>query len=281
MWDYTDAVREHFMNPRNSGELADANGIGEVGSLACGDALKLFLKIENERIVDASFQTFGCASAIAASSALTEMIKGKTIEEAEKVTNKEIAEFLGGLPKQKMHCSVMGQEALEAAIKNYRGEKVEEHHHEGEIVCKCFGVSDEQILRAVRDNNLTTVQEVTNFTKAGGGCGDCLEKIQALVNEGLGLKAACELTPVIPVHKELSNVQRMQLVMKTLDEEIRPSLQKDGGDIELIDIDGTTVKVALRGMCTNCPSSQLTLKDFVEKTLRENVEPTLSVEEVG
>ena len=163
MWDYTNKVREHFLNPKNVGEIKDASAIGEVGSLACGDALKLFLEIDdNDRIVDAKFQTFGCASAIASSSALTEMLKGKTLEEAEKITNKEIADYLGGLPEEKMHCSVMGQEALEMAIKTYRGEPVEVHEHEGTIICHCFGVTDEQILRAVEENNLTTVEEVTH-----------------------------------------------------------------------------------------------------------------------
>lgn len=280
MWEYTDKVREHFLNPLNVGEIADADAVGEVGSLACGDALKLYLKIDDEeRIVDAKFQTFGCASAIASSSALTELLKGKTVAEAMTITNKDIAEYLGGLPKEKMHCSVMGQEALEAAIKTWRGETVEAHdHHEGEIICKCFGVTDEQILRAIKENSLTSVEEITNFTKAGGGCGDCAGDIQRLLDEALGNAAACETPEVVPV-KPLSNIQRMQLVMKTLEEEIRPSLQKDGGDIDLVDIHGSTVTVALRGMCTNCPSSQLTLKEFVEKTLREHVEPEITVVE--
>ncbi|MFV0423534.1 Fe-S cluster assembly protein NifU [Oleidesulfovibrio sp.] len=280
MWDYTDKVRDHFLNPRNTGVIEDANAIGEVGSLACGDALKLYLKIDDEeRIVDAKFQTFGCASAIASSSALTEMIKGKTVEEAMKITNKEITAYLGGLPQQKMHCSVMGQEALEAAIKNYRGEEVEEHHHEGQLICKCFGVTDELILRSIRENNLTTVEEVTHFTKAGGGCGDCLSDIQRLLDEEHGKAAACEVPE--PEPRKLSNVQRMQLVVKTLEEEIRPNLQKDGGDIELVDINGTEVIVALRGMCSHCPSSQLTLKNFVEGTLREFVEADITVKEVS
>src|SRR5512147_3054353 len=171
MWDYTDKVREHFLNPKNVGEIPGADAIGEVGSLACGDALKLYLKLDEnkERIVDAKFQTFGCASAIASSSALTEMLKGKTLDEALQVSNQEIAEFLGGLPEQKMHCSVMGREALEAAISNYKGEQII-RKEEGTLICKCFDVTEEKIRKVAIENHLTTVEEITNFTKAGGGC---------------------------------------------------------------------------------------------------------------
>ncbi|WP_027182856.1 Fe-S cluster assembly protein NifU [Desulfovibrio inopinatus] len=278
MWEYTDKVKDHFLNPKNAGEMKDASAVGEVGSLACGDALRLFLKVNDDGVIeDASFQTFGCASAIASSSVLTELVKGKTIEEAKKLTNKDIADYLGGLPKEKMHCSVMGQEALEAAIKNYYGEKVVAPVFEGKLVCKCFGVTDVQIRRAIKANDLKTVEDVTNFTKAGGGCGECVLDIEKILMDVRGetTSTPAEEKP----HKKLTNIQRMTKVTKVIDEEIRPSLQKDGGDIELIDIDGADVYVALRGSCVGCPSSQLTLKELVERRLREAVDPDIRIKE--
>ena len=274
MWDYTDKVKDHFLNPRNVGEIEDADGVGEVGSLACGDALKLFLKLdENRRIKDAKFQTFGCASAIASSSALTEMIKGMTLEEAKKVTNENIAEFLGGLPKEKMHCSVMGRDALEKAISHIKGE--EEEKVEGEIVCECFGVTDREIERAVRENHLTSIKDVTDYVKAGGGCQNCHENIQAIIDGVLGVeRPAKKETP------QLTNIQKIRLIEETLEREITPTLKKDGGDIALIDVDGNRVMVKLRGTCASCTKSELTLKHYVESKLRELVAPELDVEEV-
>ncbi|MCK5544390.1 MAG: Fe-S cluster assembly protein NifU [Desulfobulbaceae bacterium] len=276
MWNYTETVKDHFLNPRNVGEVDNPDGVGEVGSLACGDALKLTFKLnEAGRIVDARFKTFGCASAIASSSALTEMIKGISLDEAENISNEDIAEFLGGLPKEKMHCSVMGREALEAAIANYRG--VPLPTAEGELVCECFGVTDVEIVRAVKESNLTTVEDVTNFTKAGGGCEKCHDRIQELI-----LSARAVTGTEIKLErgaKRLTNIKKIKLIEEVLNREIRPALKKDGGDIELIDVDGDYVYVSLRGACVSCSASQVTLKDYVEKKLREQVLETLIVEE--
>ncbi|MFZ7113603.1 MAG: Fe-S cluster assembly protein NifU [Desulfatiglandales bacterium] len=272
MWEYTDKVKEHFLNPRNAGEVEDANAIGEVGSMACGDALKLSLKVdENGKIDEARFQTFGCASAIASASALTEMLKGKTLEEAEKITNQDIADFLGGLPKEKMHCSVLGRQALEAALANYRGEAPAVK--EGEIVCECFGVTDLEIEKAIRENNISSVEEVTNFTKAGGGCESCHDTIREII-----ARVRSEERPV--TRPKLSNIQKIRMIEETIEREIRPSLQHDGGDIELVDVVGNRVLVATRGACAVCKASELTLTHFVQTKLRELVWPELVVEEV-
>lgn len=284
MWDYTDKVKEHFLNPRNVGEIPDADAMGEVGSLACGDALKLFLKLDEkkERIVDARFQTFGCGSAIASSSALTEMIKGKTLDEALQVTNKEIADFLGGLPEEKMHCSVMGQEALEVAIAKYRGHAAPTHDHdhlhdeqEGEIVCKCFGLTDGFLKKVIAQNRLQTAEQVTHFTKAGGACGGCIPKIKELIAEVMGGQVVEERKKP----GKLTNLRKMQLIQDVLEKEVRPQLWADGGDLELIDIDGGNVQIAFRKACAGCVSSGFTSR-FVEQKLRELVSEDITVEEV-
>jgi len=275
MWEYTDKVKETFLHPKNVGEIENPDAVGEVGSIVCGDALKLYLKIDKEtnRIVDAKFQTFGCASAIASSSALTELIKGKTPEEALKITNNDIAKFLGGLPREKMHCSVMGYEALEAAIANYRGEKPREVE-EGEIVCECFGVTDQKIKRAIKENNLHTVEDVTNFTKAGGGCGGCIPDIEKMLMEVWAEKVLTE--PAAP-KKKLTNIQKIAMIQEIIETEIRPLLQSDGGDVELADVEGNKVIVSLRGVCKGCLMADVTIKNIEEK-LKELVSEELTVE---
>jgi NifU-like protein len=275
MWEYTEKVKETFLHPKNVGEIDNPDAVGEVGSIVCGDALKLFLKIDKEtdRITAAKFQTFGCASAIASSSALTELVIGKTLDEALKVTNNEIAEYLGGLPREKMHCSVMGMEALEAAVANYRGAKPPEVE-EGEIVCQCFGVTDQKIKRAIKENNLHTVDDVTNFTKAGGGCGGCIPDIENILKE-IWTEKVFRKSPV--PKRKLTNIQKIAMIQEIIEREIRPLLQSDGGDVELADVEGNKVIVSLRGMCTGCLMADVTIKN-IEKKLKELVSEDLVVE---
>ena len=280
MWEYTDKVKDHFFNPRNVGEIENPDGVGEVGSLACGDALKLTFKLDKEgKIADAKFKTFGCASAIATSSVLTEIIKGMTVKEAAKVTNKHIADYLGGLPEQKMHCSVMGREALEAAIENYRTGGRKKHQLEGKVVCTCFGVTENEIERVIRENNLLSVEEVTNYCKAGGGCGGCRGQIEKIIEKVQGAKAKDAVIAAPRKPAKLTNIQKIQLIQQTINEQIRPALRADGGNIELIDVEGSKVIVAFRGACAQCRMAEVTIKDVVQARLREFVSEDLIVEE--
>ena len=263
MWDYSETVKEHFYNPRNAGPLPEANAIGEVGSISCGDALRLMLKVEpgTEEIVDASFQTFGCGSAIASSSALTEMIKGKTLDEALAVSNQDIADFLGGLPPEKMHCSVMGREALQSAVANFRGEEWKDDHEEGELICKCFAIDSVMIEETIRANNLCSVEQVTNYTKAGGGCSSCHEGIEEILARVLAERGET-FSPAPPPEKKkpgkLSTLERIRRIEQVI-EKARPNLQRDHGDIELVDVDGKTIYVAMKGACAGCQMEALTL----------------------
>jgi len=280
MWNYSKKVIDHFLHPRNVGEIESPDGTGEVGSLACGDMLRLtFTLDENGRIKDAKFKTFGCASAIASSSALTEMIKGKTLEEAEKITNKDIAEFLGGLPDEKMHCSVMGREALEAAIENCRGESNGKPHElEGRVVCKCFGVTEAAIREAIRVNNLKTVEDITHFTKAGGGCTLCHDELKKILEEEIGMAAEGKKEIMVEA-KAMTNVEKVHRVEELLKNRIAPALAQDGGGVELVDVDKNVVYVRLKGACASCPASERTMRQFIEKELQKEVTQSIRVEE--
>ncbi|WP_413282662.1 Fe-S cluster assembly protein NifU [Vibrio sp. MA40-2] len=289
MWDYSEKVKEHFFQPRNAKQVSDANAQGDVGSLSCGDALSLSLKVdpETDTIQDAGFQTFGCGSAIASSSALTEMIIGKTLDQALALTNADIADYLDGLPPEKMHCSVMGMEALHAAVSNYRGEELEGDHEEGELICKCFAIDDLMIKRVVAANNLSTLEEVVNYTKAGGACTSCHEKIEWVLDECLAETASNETAytsdvEILPVDSttgptasetasqtgsvksQLTVLKRIKIVESVLDE-VRPGIIADGGNIELIDIEDDLVFVSMSGSCTSCSLSGLTINTIETK----------------
>lgn len=273
MWEYTEKVKEHYKNPKNVGTIEDPDAIGEVGSISCGDALKLFLKIDKNGIItEAKFQTFGCGSAVASASALTEMIIGKSLKEAESLTNQDIADFLGGLPEQKMHCSVMGKEALEAAISSYKGEPLEKKI-KGKIICGCFGVTEDKIREVIKENTLHTVDEITNFTKAGGGCGKCKDDLKKILQEEFSKRNNENK------EKPLTKTQLILKVNKVLENYVAAELRKDGGDIELVDVENNKIYVNLQGSCKNCPSSNMTLKNFVENVLKEHIGENIEVVE--
>ena len=279
MWDYSEKVMDHYRNPRNVGKIDDADAVGSAGSLACGDQLKIYLKIKDGIVTDAKFQTFGCGSAVASSSILTEMIIGKPIAEVRKITNKDIADQLEGLPPEKMHCSVMGYEALEDALQGYEDyqdlEDIRADEEKKEkIVCTCFGITENIIWDAIKQNGLTSVEEITNYTKAGGACGKCKGLIQDIIDTYYKKEESKKT-------EGLSTAQKILKINSIIENQISPELQKDGGDITLVDIDGNKVYVKLRGKCSGCKNSRLTLKSFVQTTLRDAISKDIEVIEAG
>ncbi len=274
MWEYSDKVKDHFKNPRNVGSIENADAIGEAGALSCGDKLKLYLKIENNVIKDAKFQTFGCGSAVAASSILTEMLIGKTLDEAKKITNKQIADELDGLPPEKMHCSVMGREALEDALKNYQkddedwSELEDDEKQDGQnIICHCFSVTEQQIVDAIVKNGAKTMEDISKITSAGLACGRCKENILNILKKYVKQEEITELSPV----------QKIIKINNIIETVIAPELRKDFGDIELINVENNNVYVKLKGHCSTCANAKMTLKNFVETKLKELIHEEINV----
>ncbi len=374
-WQYSEKTKKLFMDAvqgksgAHVGTIENADGVGEHGSVACGDALKFEFRVEKnddpvqDKIVEAKFQTFGCTSAIAASEALCRIIEERSLTpiEALKITNQDIVEYLEGLPTQKIHCSVMGAEALEAAVFDWaekRGVDMEALGHkrlnvdenEGRLVCSCFGITEPYLRRKIRELSLRTVDEVTGALKAGGACGTCRGDIQDIIND-VWENATCSTgvaeldavvaeaqanaaptqpaTPAQPAATPSSNAapnagfaplatvqvapdgsvsqaptylnanddaqekervraeyaaaspyQKAKLIEQTLEREVRPVLQRDGGDLEIVDIKDDLVYLSLTGACGNCDAASATLELLVKTALQDRLSPKVQVVQV-
>lgn len=364
-WQYSEKTKKLFMDAvqgktgTHVGEIPDADGLGEHGSVACGDALRFTFRVQRDpsdplkdKIVEAKFLTFGCTSAIAASEALCRIIEERNLTpiEALKITNQDVVDYLEGLPTQKIHCSVMGAEALETAVFDWakkRGvdmdalgiKQLNVDEHEGRLVCSCFGITEPYLRRKIKELNLKTVDEVTGAIKAGGACGSCRGDIQEILNEIWNVKAegndaetdssrdardletsstetsraeskSVDKSGFIPLstvsvqtdgsvietsgtvkrepvdssfvdpreeYAAASPYKRAKLIEKTIDEEIRPVLKRDGGDIEIVDVKDNLVYVSLVGSCDGCDSASTTLQLLVATALQELLDPNIQV----
>ncbi len=182
-WVYTDTVKDHFMNPRNiwkKDENWEPDGVGEVGSLACGDQMRVGIQVKDGKIFDIRWLTYGCASAIASTSMMSELVKGMTLEEAYKITPAMITDALGGLPEHKFHCSVLGDKALRAAIDDYLEKNGLENPYKksvAKIICECKGVTDQMIEDLVKTDKAKTLEDLQRLTGYGTGCGKCKTKV--------------------------------------------------------------------------------------------------------
>jgi len=328
-WEYSEKTKQLFMNAvqgkpgTHLGEIDAPDGVGEHGSIACGDAMRFTFRVEKhpsdplqDRIVEAKYLTFGCTSAIASSEALCSLIGegGYTPIQALQITNEKIVDYLGGLPMQKIHCSVMGAEALEAAVVDWarkRGvdlaklgigiQSHQEEQEEGRLVCKCFNVTEPYLRRKIRELGLKTIEEVTAATKAGGACGSCHHAaggIQDLLDEAWGRApipmpltgsaeapgsgngsspAGTQKAPAKGDGAVLSPYQFSKKIERVMEEYVRPMLQRDGGDVEILDIKDHVVYCQLAGACRACVGAEMTLKLMVERVLKDQVDERIRV----
>ena len=314
-WEYTEKTKQLFLDAvegkpgTHLGEIEDPDGQGEHGSIACGDAMRFTFRVERhpsdpeqDVIVAARYLTFGCTSAIATSEALCTLIEQerRTPIEALKIRNQDIVDYLGGLPEQKLHCSVMGAEALEAAVFNWaqkRGVDLEklgidvhaDEQEDGRITCKCFSLTEPYLRRKIAELNLRTIADITNAVKAGGACMSChhvpgglqdlLDDVWGSDQRSLTVLPAASLNREAPASEplDISPYQLAKQVEKTVDGYIRPMLQKDGGDIEIVDIRDNLVYCRLSGECKGCAGAAQTLQMVIEKTLKDLVNERLRV----
>jgi len=320
-WEYSKKTMQLFMDAIHGkpgthfGEIEDPDGYGEHGAIACGDAMRFTFRVKRHAtdptqdiITEARYLTFGCTSAIAASEALCILIEERSCTpiQALQIKNTDIVAYLEGLPQQKIHCSVMGADALEAAVFNWaqkRGVDLDrlgvnvhaDEQQEGRIVCKCFSLSEPYIRRKIRELNLHTIAEITNAIKAGGACMSCHHVpggLQDLLDDTWGKSAATtpvltQLTPLAPAAaapaaaKEqkpaLSPYQFSKKVEKVVQECVRPMLQHDGGDVEIVDIKDNLVYCRLTGACQNCAGANQTLRMLLEQNLKEMVDERIRV----
>jgi NifU-like protein len=313
-WEYSAKTKEIFMDAvhgkpgTHMGEIESPDGIGEHGSIACGDALRFTFRVRRnpadplqDVITEARYLTFGCTSAIASSEALCTLIeKGDyTPIGALKISNRDIVAYLGGLPDQKIHCSVMGAEALEAAVFNWAQKRgvdlsalgIDMHadeKEEGKLVCQCFGLTEPYLKRKIKELGLKTIAQITGAIKAGGACMSCHHKpggLQDLLNEVWGVQPlTLKILPSLPEPREqvaarpsLSQYQFSKQVEKTIDQYVRPMLARDGGDVEIVDIKDMVVYCRLGGACSGCGGAGMTLKLMVERTLKEMVDDRVRI----
>lgn len=308
-WEYSEKTKRIFMDAvqgkpgTHLGEIENPDGDGQHGSIVCGDALKFTFRVEKNAdplkdiITEAKYLTFGCTSAIAASEALCSLIEGKGLTpiEALNIRNQDIVDYLEGLPQQKIHCSVMGAEALEAAVVDWAqkrgvdlaaqgvklsGQAAEED--EGRVVCKCFSITEPYLRRKIKELNLRTIEDIISALKAGGMCGACRYApggLQDILNEtwGTGEPAPTTVAAEPVAEAGPSPFLLYRKIEKVIDETVRPVLKGDGGDIELVDIKEWKVYCALRGACSGCMGASRTLQLIVERTLKDQVDERIRV----
>ncbi|EOI8551635.1 TPA: iron-sulfur cluster assembly scaffold protein [Campylobacter coli] len=310
IWDeYSQKVQDRMNNPQHMGEFSEEDAkarnakliVADFGAESCGDAVRLFWLVDEktDKIIDAKFKSFGCGTAIASSDTMVDLCIGKTVDEAVKITNLDV-EFAmrdnpetPAVPPQKMHCSVMAYDVIKQAAAHYKGISPEDFEDQI-IVCECARVSLGTIKEVIKLNDLHTVEEITQYTKAGAFCKSCIKpgghekRDYYLVDILAETRAEIDREKLKNTMKsdvafdEMTVVGQLKAVESVLDAEIRPMLHNDGGDLEVIDIqkaEGTAIDVYIRylGACSGCSSGSGATLYAIETILQEELSPNIRV----
>jgi len=307
LWDnYSEKVAERMDHPRYLGEISEEEAsslnaelvVADHGAESCGDAVRLYWAVEKDSgtILKATFKSFGCGTAIASSDMMAELCIGLTVDEAVKITNIDVEKALRddpdipAVPPQKMHCSVMAYDVIKAAVATYRGVDVKTLE-DSEMVCECARVTLSTIRDVIRLNDLKSVEEITDFTKAGAFCKSCIrpgghEKrkyylVDILAETRAEMEKEAEGSEE-PPFQELSSFKKFKAIERVLDSEIRPALHQDGGDIDVEDFrmdgDVPVASISYKGACLGCVSATVGTLGFIENILRDKLDPAFKVE---
>jgi NifU-like protein len=307
IWEqYSHKVADRMNNPLNRGEITEQEAkalgaklvVADWGAEACGDAVRLFWAVDEKtgKILKAKFKSFGCGTAIASSDIMAELCIGKTVDEAVKITNVDVEKALRdrpdepAIPPQKMHCSVMAYDVIKQAAANFRGVD-RSVYEEDDIVCECARVKLSTIQDVIRINDLKTVEEITQYTKAGAFCKSCIrpgghEKrkyyLEDILRETRAKMALDKSVTEKKSFKDMTVIQKHQLIEKVLDAKVRPVLTRDGGSVEVVDIvndaGSVVVKISYGGSCSGCASADTGTLSLIEGILTEEIDPSIVVE---
>ena len=313
IWDeYSDIVTDRMNNPRHQGEIREEEAealnakliVADFGAESCGDAVRLYWAVERDtdKIVASKFKSFGCGTAIASSDIMTELCLGKTVDEAVKITNIDVEKAMRdnpdtpAVPAQKMHCSVMAYDVIKKAAGQYKGVDMESFETEF-IVCECARVSLDTLKDVIKINKLTTIEQITDYTKAGAFCKSCIrtggheakdvylvdilaDTIKEMEHEKL-VQSANESASDDKDFGKLTIVQRIKLVDKVIDEFVRPMLVMDGGDMEIIDIKDNMphydIFIRYLGACSSCSTGSTGTLYAIESTLQQQIDENIRV----
>jgi NifU-like protein len=311
IWDeYSNKVTDLMNNPQNMGEITEEDAkkmntkliVADFGAESCGDAVRLYWAVdpETDKILESKFKSFGCGTAIASSDTMAELCKGKTVDEAVKITNIDVEMAMRdtpdtpAVPPQKMHCSVMAYDVIKKAAAQYKGVDIESFEEEV-IVCECARVTLSTLQEVIKLNDLTTVEQITDYTKAGAFCKSCIKPggheekdiyLEDLLEEHEKEKIAAAATlgnegGAGVDFAQMTIVQRIKAVDKVVDENIRQMLVMDGGDMEILDIkeNGANFDIYIRylGACSGCASADTGTLFAIENILKEKLDENIRV----